>query len=301
MPRFRLRLLGGAEINLPAGELLIGRLPECFLRVNEPTVSRLHARLRVSADRVLLEDLGSRNGCSVNGVRVGEPLLLAPGDRLVIGSQHFVLESSEEEATERGQERARVPTATGVPVLALAGPSSLSGPTLDFPKVGPRSSDTEPASAPPSSPSSPGLPSIDALLLAGGRPSSSLRLISGLSDRLLSLGRVEEAERMLGPRLRELHSRALAGDVGGEESVQEMLRRVLRLAAATRKDEWSRWLFDYARACRYRMPSAFLDEIYAHLFACRPPIAASILTYSLAVDDESLRLRLSTLRKLCRG
>jgi hypothetical protein len=49
---------------------LIGRDPACGLWLDDPKVSRQHARLRLEAGVWLLEDLGSRNGTLVDGKRV---------------------------------------------------------------------------------------------------------------------------------------------------------------------------------------------------------------------------------------
>lgn len=71
----------------------IGRSPECDIRINEPTFAERHARLEPHQDGVLLRDLGSAAGTSVNGHLVRDALL-RPGDQLAFGTQHrFVLES----------------------------------------------------------------------------------------------------------------------------------------------------------------------------------------------------------------
>lgn len=71
----------------------IGRLPECAIRVDEPTFAERHARLEPHQDGVVLRDLGSANGTVVNGHPVRDALL-RPGDQIAFGAQHrFVLES----------------------------------------------------------------------------------------------------------------------------------------------------------------------------------------------------------------
>ena len=47
--------------------LLIGRHPECDVRIDSPKVSRRHCCIATAYDRVLIRDLGSRNGVRVNG------------------------------------------------------------------------------------------------------------------------------------------------------------------------------------------------------------------------------------------
>ncbi|MBI2892074.1 MAG: FHA domain-containing protein [Deltaproteobacteria bacterium] len=90
MSRFRLRYLN-KELELTVGEFFIGRSPECQLALDDPLVSRKHAVLKVEAERVVLQDLGSRNGVLVNGIKQREPVALFTGDRLIIGGQELVL------------------------------------------------------------------------------------------------------------------------------------------------------------------------------------------------------------------
>lgn len=52
-------------------DLLIGRDPGCDIVIPDRQVSRQHARLQVTPEGVILEDLGSKNGTFVNG----EPIL----------------------------------------------------------------------------------------------------------------------------------------------------------------------------------------------------------------------------------
>jgi hypothetical protein len=50
-------------------ELTVGRLPSCELVINDPSVSKEHARLRWNgrADNCTVVDLGSMNGTQING------------------------------------------------------------------------------------------------------------------------------------------------------------------------------------------------------------------------------------------
>jgi GAF domain/FHA domain len=50
--------------------LTLGRGAECSLRIEHPSVSRLHARLHFDQDRWMLEDASSKNGVHVNGLQV---------------------------------------------------------------------------------------------------------------------------------------------------------------------------------------------------------------------------------------
>jgi pSer/pThr/pTyr-binding forkhead associated (FHA) protein len=64
--------------------LVVGR-EEGDVILEDRRVSRRHVRLTPRRDGVLLEDLGSSNGTSVNGTRVGGPLLLRGGETVRLG------------------------------------------------------------------------------------------------------------------------------------------------------------------------------------------------------------------------
>lgn len=73
---------------LEEGQNIIGRDPGCTVWIDSPSVSRRHARLTVEGRnrRVVLEDLGSTNGCFVRGASVDAPVVLSDGDAITIGS-----------------------------------------------------------------------------------------------------------------------------------------------------------------------------------------------------------------------
>jgi hypothetical protein len=70
---------------LAEGEHLIGRDAACSLCIPDGRLSRKHARLVVTGDRVVIHDLGSANGVLRNGDRIAQPTALQPGDILVCG------------------------------------------------------------------------------------------------------------------------------------------------------------------------------------------------------------------------
>lgn len=88
--RFRLRFLL-QEIDLSAGVTTIGRSAACQITIDDPLVSREHARIKVDGERAVLEDLGSRNGVAVNGKLLKGSVELADNDRIRVGSQELVL------------------------------------------------------------------------------------------------------------------------------------------------------------------------------------------------------------------
>src|SRR5207248_2155385 len=78
-------------INLQRPVLLIGRHPECDVRLDLPQVSRRHCCVALAYDRLTIRDLGSRHGVWVNGRRVDEARL-GPGDEIAIAQVLFRIE-----------------------------------------------------------------------------------------------------------------------------------------------------------------------------------------------------------------
>ena len=70
--------------------ILVGRAPSADLRLDDPRVSRLHARIELRDDGVYVEDLGSRNGTSIDGRPVVSPCRLDEDDEVTVGEAALV-------------------------------------------------------------------------------------------------------------------------------------------------------------------------------------------------------------------
>jgi pSer/pThr/pTyr-binding forkhead associated (FHA) protein len=73
------------EVALHEGENLLGREEDAVLWIDAPTVSRRHARIVVTEGTAVLEDLGSKNGTRLKGVKLTAPVTLADGDEIWLG------------------------------------------------------------------------------------------------------------------------------------------------------------------------------------------------------------------------
>jgi hypothetical protein len=69
----------------------IGRDPANEMHIDDPEVSRHHARVILHNGVVWVQDAGSRNGVFVNGARVSGNQQVSPGDQIVIGAHEFVV------------------------------------------------------------------------------------------------------------------------------------------------------------------------------------------------------------------
>ncbi|MDF1498968.1 MAG: FHA domain-containing protein [Anaerolineales bacterium] len=76
--------LRGERWQLTKDRFVIGRDPECDLVVADRQVSREHVEIRKSDAGYVIEDLNSKNGTHLNGVRLKTPSLLQDGDEIQV-------------------------------------------------------------------------------------------------------------------------------------------------------------------------------------------------------------------------
>ena len=88
------------ELPFSTEMLSIGRMKENEIVINNLSVSRFHAVIRKDGDQFILEDKGSENGTFVNGVRIEDPSIVAPGDEIRVGKHKLVLRSGDTGAVE---------------------------------------------------------------------------------------------------------------------------------------------------------------------------------------------------------
>lgn len=63
------------QVDIAHSPFTVGRLPECDLTLDDPTVSRRHAEIRYEGGAFLLIDLGSRHGTYVNSSKIERHVL----------------------------------------------------------------------------------------------------------------------------------------------------------------------------------------------------------------------------------
>lgn len=73
--------------------IVVGRHPYCDVVLNNNAVSREHVRILRRRDGVYVEDLQSRNGAWVNGVKISEPTRIYSRDSIQVGDATLVFYS----------------------------------------------------------------------------------------------------------------------------------------------------------------------------------------------------------------
>ncbi len=227
--RFRLRYMNH-DLELNEGEFAVGRNASCQLSLDDPLVSRRHAVFMVHADAVTVEDLGSRNGVSVNGERITGRVLLRPGDRVQIGSQEMLLVAGAAEA---------VRTATRNPLK------------MTLPNVQQPALTTKPPSASDPDPE-----------LSMVRRADAFNLLGSVADKALAMGKHAEAERILAGPLADVIEASRAGKRITPSLLDQAARFSARLATSTGKGAWADYVIELYQSQGRIVPAPVIDELY---------------------------------------
>jgi S-DNA-T family DNA segregation ATPase FtsK/SpoIIIE len=94
-----LQVVGGPDcggvVPLRPGRVTVGRCTSADVAVEDPALSRQHLRITVASDGLLLEDLRSSNGTTVDGQDVGpQGVRVVAGQRISAGSSKMVVRAS---------------------------------------------------------------------------------------------------------------------------------------------------------------------------------------------------------------
>lgn len=88
-----LKIIGGKndgrEIKISVPEFVIGRGDTAHLKPSSDLVSRRHCSIKVADGKVIVADMGSRNGTFVNGEQLKGEHVAKPGDRIRVGRLQF--------------------------------------------------------------------------------------------------------------------------------------------------------------------------------------------------------------------
>ena len=128
--------LAGQRVEVDT-ELVVGR-ENAGLTIEDEEISRRHAVIRPGDGGVEIEDLGSRNGTFVNGVRIESATRLAGGDTVKLGQSVLQIESARGAATVVSAAPAAVaPPAAPAPAGPRSAPAAAFG-TYVAPTAGKR-------------------------------------------------------------------------------------------------------------------------------------------------------------------
>jgi pSer/pThr/pTyr-binding forkhead associated (FHA) protein len=252
------------QYELTEGSLLIGRSHECELMLNDSLVSRLHARVRVEADRVGIEDLHSTNGVYLRGDRIAHFATLREGDRALIGTHEISFFRLLDEAAPESGVGAADPVRRGEGAAAELAEAQA-------PLVPPTTT-----------------------------RAAALEVVGNLGRRFASEGRAEEAARILIPHLKRILRGANSGLEVPERLNEQASQFAMDVAVWTTNAAWLDYIVELHVATRSIMShSAILaiqraerwlgaiDRVLLQYYIESCASRAESLS-----DDEQFRLRL---------
>jgi predicted component of type VI protein secretion system len=238
--RWRLRYLQH-DLELTEGQFAVGRNATCQLSLDDPLVSRRHALLTVTDDGVTIEDLQSRNGVLVNGKRIGGRIDLQVGDRILIGAQELTLLQGRA-VTSRDHQQTTNNAKMTLPKMepALRIPSDM-GASAAMPPVEGSSSEIDPSMV---------------------RRADAFKLLGGVAEKALAMGRAVEAERLLASPLADVIEASRAGRKLPSGLVDQAAKFSSKLATATSKGAWADYVIELYAAQGRPCPAPVIDELY---------------------------------------
>jgi hypothetical protein len=247
--KFRLRYQA-TDLELPKGDFVVGRSRDCNLAVDDALVSRRHAVYRVREESVTLEDLESRNGVTLNGQKVSEPVTLRHLDRVTIGTQELILM---EVGRNTEPPDAPIPCAhcgtdmtsedrfcrrCGAPALGQRPPAT----TVEFDKYEADS----------------GAGDSDEVT----RKAVGLNLVAAIVEKSLAMNRFEEAERVVEKHLHQILQMAIKGSAPPPDMLRRATSYALTLAGGLERGRWVDWIFQTHAAAKVLLPSATVDTLH---------------------------------------
>lgn len=271
--RFRLRFLL-QEIDLSPGVTVLGRSPACRVTLEDPLVSREHARLSVRGDVVSVQDLGSRNGTLVNGEKLTAPRQLSDGDRIRVGTQEFVFHCVSEPASATGRATGFMtrcaPCGVPYPVEAGTCPNCGSDERVDDDTV--------------------------SGVVGASDQNWTLQLLIEVMQRAEAGSRPGDVERLLNRARANVESRLAAQHEVLPEHLDAIAVSAARLARRLGAAAWGRWCLDVFAAVDRWPPAVVCAELMALPAPVRHEITASVRRLLAQVRDDNPERRAAMLK-----
>lgn len=223
--------------------MVLGRSPECQITIEDPLVSRQHARIRIKQGEAFISDLGSRNGVRVNGNLIQGETALKDEDRVRLGTQDLVF------LVLGDQPRGGPSRATGFmrncPSCGMPFPEE-SG---NCPHCGEEVSDDDQQEE-----------TITGIVV---EPSTTwtFQLLGDVIERALAAGRAQEAERMVRRAVNEVNQRSSSGARLEPANLSTVSVFAIRLAKLAGDPEWLEWALTAHREQGQPLTEAVLDQL----------------------------------------
>lgn len=219
-------------------EVILGRSPECHITIEDPLISRKHARISIRDRRVFISDLDSRNGVKVNARPIDGEVELKDGDRIRLGAQELLF------SVVSRRDRAARPTGYMRVCHACTTPYPEGSPTC--PHCG-----------------APILEEEDTVsgMMVEPRRNWTFQLLGEVIERALATSRSAEADRLMRRAAKEVDDRLARGDRLEPEHVAMIASFAVRLARLLGDTEWLAWALTLHRRHGRMLADEVIDRL----------------------------------------
>lgn len=230
-------------------EVILGRSPDCHITIEDPLISRRHARIALQDTRAFVADLGSRNGVKLNGRPIDREVELEDGDRIRLGTQELLFSVVSQ------RDRPARPTGYMRVCHACTTPYPEGSPTC--PHCG-----------------APALAEEDTVsgMMLEPRRNWTFQLLGEVIERALSTGRAAEADRLMRRAAKEVDDRLASGDQLEPAHVAMIASFAVRLARLVGGSEWVAWALTLHRREGRMLADEVIDRLVELDLAAFPDV-----------------------------
>lgn len=238
--RFRLRFLL-QEIDLPQGDTLVGRSATCQVTLDDPLVSREHARIRIQGGAASVEDLGSRNGVQLGGRPIVGVAPLSNGDRIRIGTQELVFLELPASADQSGRGTSRQ---TGFMCHCASCSRAYPAELVACPACGAKDRVEE-----------------DTLTGQDDQKAWGLELAAEAVERARASGSIEHLERVLAHARLGIEQRLAEGQAVERQLIDGVALGAGAVATKRADASWGRWVLSIYASLGWAPPASFSEQL----------------------------------------
>jgi hypothetical protein len=228
-------------IELPPGQYVVGRSPDCDVVIASGRASRQHARVVVDDGGATIEDLGTSNGTYINGGPIRGKRALADADFVVIGD--VALEVAMTPVSER---------------VAGSPASRASSPEMHYDaELGAASHRQSVSDAEPPIPAQHATPTRNLSTV----PAQAHEVLAATAAHFFEQDQVLLAEKILEGWLLQMLTAARTGAPRDEEGDGAALEQGARLAKALTSARWLGYCLELAAELRRPLSKSELDVL----------------------------------------
>lgn len=214
----------------------------CHVTIEDPLVSRQHARIMANGGHIVLEDLDSRNGTIVNGRAITGAVDLADGDRIRIGTLDLVYSR----APERSREHQVGRRTTGFMCHCAECGAPYPGESLACPQCGTSLRvDDE---------------TLSGIASDGGR-NVTLAVLTEVIQQTVAMRRWDDVERLLRRARVSIETLTASGQPLDRTQLDAVGEAAIRLAVERGQADWAGWVLTIYAALRQVPGEAVLQPI----------------------------------------